>query len=129
MTPGNARDASSPLDGVMPGLEETMTGEVIDLRPDRFLREMREHGSLVKACANSGMSHAEFDDLCRSNIKFDRAQVECYLEHFEDTVMADAQQMLKAARDQAYAELRAMHGVTVSETFGKRGGNDDMDCG
>ena len=130
MTPGNARDASSPLDGVMPGLEENdMSGEVIDLRPDRFLRELREHGSLGKACINSGISIVEFNDLCKSNIKFDRAQVECFLQHFEDTVMAVARKQLGDARIKVYAELRLRHGTLPPATFGKRGGNDDTNCG
>lgn len=142
MTPGNARDASSPLDGVMPGLEENMAGEVIDLRPDRFLRELREHGSLGKACINSGMSIAEFNDLCKSNIKFDRAQVECFLQHIEDKIMAVARKQLGDARIKVYAELQRRHGTTVPKTFGKRGasvpfgvavlskgGDDDKNCG
>ena len=129
MTLGNARDANSPLDGVMPGLEENMTGEVIDLRPDRFLREMRKHGSLAQACMNSGMSHAEFSDLCKSNIKFDRAQVECFLQHIEDEIMAVARKQLGDARTKVYAELQLRHGTVLPKTFGKRGANDDPDCG
>lgn len=130
MTPGNARDASSPLDGVMPGLEENdMSGEVIDLRPDRFLREMREHGSLLRACENSGIPVREFNDLCASNIKFDRAQVECFLEYFEDVIMSEARKRLGKVRVTAYAELQQRHGLPVPATFGKRGANDDTNGG
>jgi len=130
MTPGNARDASSPLDGVMPGLEENdMSGEVIDLRPDRFLRELREHGSLGTACINSGMSIAEFNDLCKSNIKFDRAQVECFLQHIEDKIMAVARKQLGDARTKVYAELRQRHGGTLLGTAGEKGVDDDKNCG
>ena len=129
MTPGNAREASSPLDGVMLGLEENMSGEVIDFRPDRFLREMRDHGSLVRACMNSGMSHAEFKDLCKSNISFDRAQVDCYLEFMEDVIMTEARKRLSKVRHAIYFELRSRHGTLPPETFGKRGNGDDKNCG
>ena len=106
-----------------------MTGEVIDLRPDRFLREMREHGSLSRACENSGMSHAEFEDLCKSNIKFDRAQVECFLQHIEDKIMAVARKQLGDARIKVYAALQCRHGTVLPATFGKRGANDDTNGG
>lgn len=106
-----------------------MTGEVIDLRPDRFLREMREHGSTDQACMNSGMSYAEFEDLCKSNIKFDRAQVECFLEHIEDKIMTVARKRLGDARTKVYAQLRQRHGGTLLGTFGKRGANDDTNGG
>jgi len=113
----------------MPGLEENMTGEVIDLRPDRFLREMREHGSLSRACENSGISVAEFNDLCASNIKFDRAQVECFLQYMEDEIMTEARKRLGKVRIAIYADLQLRHGTTVPATFGKRGANDDTNCG
>ena len=106
-----------------------MAGEVIDLRPDRFLRELREHGSMGKACINSGMSIAEFNDLCASNIKFDRSQVECYLEYFEDTIMTEARVRLGKVRIAAYAELQKRHGIVVPGNFEKRGTDDDTNCG
>ena len=113
----------------MLGLEENMSGEVIDLRPDRFLREMRDHGSLVKACMNSGMSHAEFQDLCQSNLSFDRAQVDCYLEHTEDEIMTEARKRLGKVRHACYFELRSRHGKLPPETFGKGGDDDTKNCG
>lgn len=106
-----------------------MTGEVIDLRPDRFLREMREHGSTDQACMNSGMSYAEFEDLCKSNIKFDRAQAECFLEHLEDKIMTIARKQLSAARIKVYAAVQGRHDTVVPTSFGKRGVNDDTNGG
>jgi len=114
---------------VMPGLEENMTGEVIDLRPDRFLREMRDHGDLARACRNSGMSYTEFNDLCKSNIKFDRAQVECFLQYREDVIMTEAREQLGKVRIAVYAELQRRHGTVLPGTFGKRGVPDDQNCG
>ncbi len=85
-------------------------GDVVDVRPDRFLREMRNHGDTLKALAASGMSRAEFDSVCSSNLKFDRAQVECHLEFIEDTVQAQVRRLLRVSRAAAYALLELRHG-------------------
>jgi len=85
-------------------------GDVIDVRPDRFLREMREHGDWNKACQTSGMSIAELNELCRSNIKFDRAFVECHFEFLEEKAQAEIQKCLQAARTFAYEQLEVRHG-------------------
>ncbi len=85
-------------------------GDVVDVRPDRFLREMREHGDKLKALTASGMSQAEFNSVCASNIKFDRAQVECHLEFIDDQVQAQVRKLLRVARAAAYAMLEARHG-------------------
>ena len=76
----------------------------------RFLREMREHGDWNKACRVSGMSITELNDLCRSNLKFDRSFVECHLEYLEEKAQAEMQKRLKAARTLAYKQLEARHG-------------------
>ena len=85
-------------------------GGVVDIRPDRFLREMREHGDKLKALTASGMSQAEFDSICSSNIKFDRAQVECHLEYFEDHLNTWMRKYLRGVRAAAYVMLEARHG-------------------
>jgi hypothetical protein len=84
-------------------------GGIIDIRPDRFLREMREHGDWNKACQVSGMSIKELNDLCRSNIKFDRSFVECHLEFLEEQAQAEMQRRLQAARTLAYKQLAERH--------------------
>lgn len=83
---------------------------IIDVRPDRYLREMREHGDTAKALAASGMSRAEFDSICTSNIKFDRAQVECHLEYIEDQIQVQVRRLLRVTRTAAYTMLGARHG-------------------
>lgn len=93
----------------MLGLEDNM-GDVIDVRPDRFLREMRDHGDWNKACQKSGMTITELNNLCRSNIKFDRSFVECHLEFQEEKVLAEMRKRIKAARTLAYEQLEARHG-------------------
>ena len=84
-------------------------GDVVDVRPDRFLREMREHGDWNEACQRSGMTLAELNDLCRSNIKFDRSFVECHLEYLEEKAQAEMHRRLVAARTFAYKRLEARH--------------------
>ncbi len=84
-------------------------GDVVDVRPDRFLREMREHGDRFKALAASGMSQSEFDGICSTNIGFDRAQVECHLEYLEDQLQTQIRKLLRATRNAAYSMLEARH--------------------
>ncbi len=84
-------------------------GDVVDVRPDRFLREMRDHGDTLKALAASGMSRAEFNSICSSNIQFDRAQVECHLEFIEDQIQAQVRRLLRVTRAAAYAMLEGRH--------------------
>ena len=86
-------------------------GEIVDVRPDRFLREMREHGSVDTACGNAGMLRADLEDLCRVNAKFDHAQVECYLEFMEDAMMAETQKRLGRIRTSAIDAWKGRHGV------------------
>ncbi len=83
--------------------------DVVDIRPDRFLREVRDHGDGMKALAASGMSRAEFDSVCLSNLKFDRAQVECHLEFIEDQIQTQVRRLLRVTRAAAYAMLEARH--------------------
>ena len=84
-------------------------GDVIDVRPDRLLREMREHGDWEKACRLAGMTMKELNDLCRSNIEFDRAFIECHLEYLEEKSQAEMQKRLKAAHTLAYKQLAERH--------------------
>jgi len=90
------------------GPEEKM-GTVIDVRPDRFLHELREYGDPVKACKVSGLSYDDLDLLAKQNVKFDRAQAEAYLEYLEDHLMAQARKHLAKAREQCMAAVKARH--------------------
>ncbi len=84
-------------------------GDVVDVRPDRFLREMREHGDWTKACQRAGMTIAELNTLCRENIKFDRSFVECHLQYLEDKAMSTARKCIKDGRILAYKQLNERH--------------------
>ncbi len=84
-------------------------GELIDVRPDRALREMREHGDVDKTCQAAGLTTDELNELCRVNIEFDRAIIECQLEFLEEKAMTEMRRCLKAARTLAYSLLDKRH--------------------
>lgn len=89
-------------------------GDVVDVRPDRFLHEMREHGDWAKACEKAGFTLDEAERLCLDNPKFDFAQVECHLEQIEESlteeverVIAEAKRRIANARSALVAHLTA----------------------
>ncbi len=84
-------------------------GDVVDVRPERFLRELRDHGDWNKACQRAGMTIAELNTLCRENIKFDRSFVECHLQYLEDSVNTAARKRIRDGRTLAYKQLAERH--------------------
>lgn len=103
---------TTPLDGEMLGLEEEMNENVVDIRPDRFLRAMRDSGDWIGSCQAAGLTSAEAEALCQENPKFDLSLVECQLEYHEekiieatekafDTVRAERAQEIQGLREQA----------------------------
>lgn len=99
----------------MPGLEEKM-GEVVDVRPDRFLRAMRDLGDFGKAAEQAGLTVEEAEDLCKTNHKFDLAVIDCHLEWLEDRFNEQKNAQLKAAREAHMRGHYSRHGVEVSTT-------------
>ena len=73
-------------------------GDLIDARPDRFLKEIRKHGTWERACALSGMTMAEADDLCNTNAEFDLAQVEAQLQFAEEAMVSAVEETIDNAR-------------------------------
>lgn len=73
-------------------------GDVVDARPDRFLRAMRDHGQWHKACEESGMTSSEVEGLCADNPQFDLAQIECQLEFIEDSLIQHTEKAIAEAR-------------------------------
>ena len=71
--------------------------QLIDLRPDRFLRELRETGDLDIAATNAGMAMDEVHSLMASNRKFDLSCVECFLEYNEEQVIEIIQEGITGA--------------------------------
>jgi molybdenum-dependent DNA-binding transcriptional regulator ModE len=83
-------------------------GDIIDLRADRFLRAMRATGSWDQACAESGLSYNEAEDIFK-NPELDLAQVEAQLEYINHKLHTALADMIdKAERDlaQKLAKLR-----------------------
>ena len=105
---GAARDAEPPLDSVMLGLEEDM-GDVVDVRPARYLREMRDHGSAVLASKNSGMPQADLEEHCRVDPTFDLCVIESYLEFIEEAMITETYKRLGRIRASAHNALQARH--------------------
>lgn len=86
-----------------------MTAEVVDVRPDRFLRAMRDTGDWAKACEQAKLSTEEAEKLCSDNPKFDLASVECQLEFIEDQMVQQTEAAIaltRQKRDAKLAELR-----------------------
>ena len=72
---------------------------VIDIRPDRFLHEMRDGKSVEAAAEAAGMSLQELDDLIRGNPKFGLATSECIYEHAEEQMRATAAKIVEGAKE------------------------------
>ena len=86
-------------------------GDVVDVRPNRFLREMREHGSVDLACKTAGLPRADLEDLCRRSPKFDLTQLEAYLEFVEDAMMTETRKRLGCIRTSVINSWKARHGM------------------
>ena len=84
----------------MLGLEENMSeSNVIDIRFDRFLRELRETGCFEISAKKSGMTISEVEARCKQNPKFDLAAIECHLEFLEEKLDQQKRDGLKKARE------------------------------
>jgi hypothetical protein len=83
---------------------------VEDVRPDEFLRGLRETGDVGATCKKIGWTEAEFRVHCDTNPQFDRTQVETYLEYIEDAIMASARMRLERIRVTEMMALSVRHG-------------------
>lgn len=84
-------------------------GDVVDVRPVRFLREMRNHGSAALACKNAGMPLVALEEKCRADPKFDHAQIEAYLDFMEDGMLTEMYKRLGRIRASCHNALQARH--------------------
>lgn len=107
-------------------------GDVIDARPDRFLREMRDHGTWAKACELSGLSPFEAKRLCTENPKFDLAQVECLLEFSEEfftqmveEVIAEAEAQIAISRTALAGSIAACRALAMGAYRKRHNGGED----
>lgn len=86
-----------------------MSADVIDMRPDRFLRVLRDTANWAEACEKAGYSPDEVEALCAANAKFDLSQVECQLQFHEEKIIEATEAAIttaRANRDTRIASLR-----------------------
>ncbi len=74
-----------------------MSAEIIDVRYDRFLRELRDTGSWKIASVRAGLTEDEIQARCEEIPKFDLAQVECSLEHSEEFMITSTEKSIAGA--------------------------------
>lgn len=98
-----------------------MSADIVDIRPDRFLRAMRETGNWTLSCAKSGLTSQEANDLCMTNAKYDLATIECQLQFIEEQMIEateavitktreDRQQRIDELRKSAMVDHKVRHG-------------------
>ena len=90
-------------------------GDIIDARPDRFLRAMRETGDWDKACEQSGMTTAEIEEICRENSKYDLAIIECQLEFVEEQMIEATEKIIEKARQQRTLRLAQLRETSLAD--------------
>jgi hypothetical protein len=93
---------------------DLVTADIVDIRPDRFLRVMRDTGDWYESCKQSGMTSEEVSMLCQDNPKYDLATIECQLEYHEEQMIKVTEQAierLRVERTERFNALRqqAMH--------------------
>lgn len=60
---------------------------VVDIRPDRILRELRNHGNLPRACSAAHVTAPVLKDLLLDYPKFASSLAECRRECAEEAVL------------------------------------------
>lgn len=74
-------------------------GEVIDVRPDRFLRELREGKNIADAAEAAGMTLVELNDLVANIPSFALAARESIAEHAEENMQIMANNAMEQIRN------------------------------
>ena len=97
-----------------------MNENVVDLRPDRFLRAMRETGCWADAAKAAGMSTEEVEQTCAENPKFELSAIECQLEFIDEQLIRTCEKEIEKLwrnknlkmirlRETAHAQFRDRH--------------------
>ncbi len=73
--------------------------DIIDIRPEFFLKQIREHGDIKIAMEKAGLSEPEMDDLLLDHPKFSRTVVECICEYHEDNILTQCASAKKTIKD------------------------------
>ena len=88
-----------------------MTDNVVDIRPDAFLRAMRDTGDWAESCKKAGIAGEEIANLCLANPKFDLATIEAQMEFLDDKINSEKLVLLEAARQAHMKGFRERHPV------------------
>ncbi len=92
-----------------------MNENVVDIRPERFLRAMRETGDWNASCKAAGLESADAANLCNTNAQFDRSMVECLMEYLEEKTIAEREAAIMAASANLDAAIKVAHGFFVKK--------------
>ncbi len=81
---------------------------VIDIRPERLLREVRDHGDFDVAMKNAGMTEQETNQLLANSPKFSISVRECIYEYHEEKILAKYAEAKKAVVDASASLLKSL---------------------
>lgn len=85
---------------------------VVDLRPDLVLRELREHGSLPRACLLARVTAQVLKELLTDYPKFATSMVECMREFAEEKVLKTQAEKYKTLTSNYNSTKRALDAET-----------------
>ena len=86
---------------------------VIDIRPDRILREIRDHGSLPIACSKANVTASTLKELLEDYPKFAYSLAECMREFYEDRILRNQAEKYKTLDENYSAAKRALAVETI----------------
>lgn len=91
-----------------------MSADVIDMRPDRFLRVLRDTADWATACEKAGYSPDEVEALCAANAKFDLSQVECQLQFHEEKIIEATEAAIVTARQNRDSQVKDLRDMQIA---------------
>ena len=91
-----------------------MSADVIDMRPDRFLRVLRDTADWAQACEKAGYSASEVEELCAVNARFDLSQVECQLQFHEEKIIEATEAAIVTARQNRDTQVKNLREVQIA---------------
>ncbi len=109
-TPEMQREAGFPQDGERPGQRSIEMTDVVDIRPDRFLRELSEGIGISEAGKKAGIEHDELVKMLEDNPKFRHTVREVVLDRAEDVLRQDIGALLDGIQQTADEAITLIRG-------------------